>query len=189
MLIKEGQYHHNVRVGRRTRSTALVAAAWDHRADALSALAVLAGLVIVQAGGPGWVAADEVAALVVVLLILSSGVGLLRTSVAELMDAQVDAAFLDALRTAAAEVEAVRCVEKLRMRKTGLEFLGDIHVQVDPELTVAEGHRIGHEGKALILRRFPAVHDLVVHLEPAPPDACAACYPRDDRSRSGQVDR
>ena len=59
-------------------------------------------------------------------------------------------------------------MEKLWVRKTGLEYLADIHVEVDARLTVAEGHRIGHEVKDRLVAAFPCLRDALVHLEPFP---------------------
>jgi divalent metal cation (Fe/Co/Zn/Cd) transporter len=59
-------------------------------------------------------------------------------------------------------------VEKLLMRKTGLEYLVDIHVEVDPEATVTEGHRIGHAVKDRVMSQVEFIKDVLVHIEPAP---------------------
>jgi cation diffusion facilitator family transporter len=168
ILIKEALYRYKIRVGRRLGSRALIANAWDHRSDALCALAVLVGLGLVRIGGPRWSAADEVAALVVVAAISVSALGLLRTSVHELMDVQADDELLDQVRREALSVPEVRGVETLWLRKTGLEYLADIHIEVDAGLTIAEGHRIGHRVKDRLLARLPALRDVLVHLEPYP---------------------
>lgn len=164
VVIKEALYHYKIRVGRRTGSLALIANAWDHRADALCSLVVLVGLLAGK--WTGWASADELAALVVVAAILWSAVLLFSKSVHELMDVQADAEFVDAVRAAAASVNQVARVEKLWVRKTGLEYLVDIHVQVDPRMTVEVGHRVGHSVKDYLLRAFPRVRDVLVHLEP-----------------------
>lgn len=168
VVIKEALYRYKRRVGRRLASSALIANAWDHRSDALGSLAVLAGLAAVRLGGPPWAGADEVAALVVVAVIVWSSLALLRSSAIELMDVQADDETLAAVRAAAASVPQVLDVETLWLRKSGLEYLVDIHVQVDPQLTIAEGHRIGHHVKDHLLGRFPALRDVLVHLEPFP---------------------
>ena len=69
---------------------------------------------------------------------------------------------------AAEQVPGVRAVEKLWVRKTGLEYFTDIHIEVDEQLSVAEGHRIGHRVKDRLLAGFPALRDVLVHLEPFP---------------------
>jgi cation diffusion facilitator family transporter len=168
VAIKEGLYQYKIRLGRRAGSRAVIANAWDHRADAFSALAVLVGLSIVRLGGARFLAADVLAALFVVAVILWSGTKLLWASAQELMDAQADESFLSQIRQAAAEVPGVSKVDKLWVRKSGLEYLVDIHIQVPALETVAEGHRIGHQVKDRLLARFTNVHDVLVHLEPYP---------------------
>lgn len=168
VFVKEILYRYNVHVGRRTGSSAIVANAWDHRSDALCSLAVLAGLILVRWGGDAWIWADEAAALFVVAAILWSSSKLFLSSVHELLDPQADADFVDEVRRLAASVPGVRAVEKLYVRKTGLEYLADIHVQVDAGLTVAEGHTIGHQVKDRLVAEFDVLRDVLVHLEPFP---------------------
>ena len=166
VVIKEWLYRYKVRVGRRTGSRAMIANAWDHRSDALCALAVLIGLAMVRYGDGRWMWADEVAALVVVGAILYSSLRLYRDSASELMDLQADGAMVDQVRTMASTIPGVRGVEKLWVRKSGLEYFVDIHLEVDPDLTVAEGHRIGHVVKDRLTGCFASIRDVLVHLEP-----------------------
>lgn len=168
VVIKEGLFRYKIRLARRTGSSALVANAWDHRADAFSALAVMVGLAVVRFGGPSLIFADEVAALVVVAIILRSAASLIGESTHELMDVQAEGAFLERIEAAAREVPDVLGIETLHVRKSGLEYFADIHIEVDPDLTVAEGHRIGHLVKDDLLERFPTLRDVLVHLEPYP---------------------
>lgn len=168
VVIKESLYQYKVRVGRRVGSAAVIANAWDHRGDALCSAAVLVGLAAVRWGGPALVWADEVAALVVVATITWTGVRLFRVSASELMDPQADGEMVAEVRCVAQQVPGVRAVEKTRVRKTGLEYLADIHIEVDQHLSVADGHRIGHCVKDRLLESFPALRDVLVHLEPHP---------------------
>ncbi|MFV1966166.1 MAG: cation diffusion facilitator family transporter [Pirellulaceae bacterium] len=168
VIIKEALYRYKVRVGKRTRSSAIIANAWDHRSDALCSLSVLISLAVVRIGGPQFIAADEIAALVVVAAMLWSGIALFQKSAHELLDAQAEKGILDALRAEAEQVEGVRAVETLRVRKTGLEYLVDIHIEVDSQRTVAEGHDIGHRVKDALMKEFPVIQDVLVHVEPHP---------------------
>lgn len=168
VLIKESLYQYKYRVGRRTGSVALIANAWDHRSDAFCSFSVLVGLGIVRWGGPDWMWADEAAALVVVTAIIWTGLVLFHKSTSELMDVQAEPDFVDRVRQSACGVTGVEAVEKLWVRKSGLEYFVDIHIEVDETLTVAEGHRIGHDVKDGLLRHFPTVRDVLVHLEPHP---------------------
>lgn len=168
ILIKEALYRYNMRIGRRTGSAALIANAWDHRSDALCSLAVLVGLGVVYGGGPRYIWADEAAALVVVAAILWSASRVFRDSASELMDVQAAEDLVRRIGAEARAVSQVRGVETLWVRKSGLEYFADIHIEVDPLLTVAEGHRIGHLVKDRLLAEFPSLRDVLVHLEPHP---------------------
>lgn len=168
IVIKEGLYQYKMRVGKRTGSAAIIANAWDHRSDALCALAVLIGLAIVRIGGPSFVWADEAASLVIVIAIVWSGIKLFRSSASELMDVQADSEYVDQIRAAALSVVGVEDVETLWVRKSGLEYFADIHIEVDQHLSVAEGHRIGHQVKDHLLESFASLRDVLVHLEPFP---------------------
>ena len=168
VLIKEGLYHYKVRVGRRTGSASIIANAWDHRADAMCALAVLVGLAAVRFGDGRFLWADEAASLVVVTAIVWTGARLFRMSASELMDVQADPSLVEAVRAAALEIPGVEDVEKLWVRKSGLEYFVDIHIEVDRFMTVEKGHRIGHRVKDRLIEDFASVRDVLVHLEPHP---------------------
>jgi len=168
VVIKEALYQYKIRLGRRAGSSAIIANAWDHRADAFSALAVLVGLLLVRMGGLRFLAIDEIAALIVVAVIVTSGTRLLWSSAQELMDAQAAGAFVDQIRGAAATVPGVKRIDKLWVRKSGLEYLVDIHIQVRADQTVDEGHHISHLVKDELLNRFANLRDVLVHLEPYP---------------------
>ena len=122
IVLKEALYRFSLRIGERLRSQSLVANAWDHRSDALCALAVLIGIAVGRWGGPSFIWADEAAATVVVAVILWNAVRLLRINASELMDSQAEGPLLDAIRVAAAAVPGVRRVETLRVRRSGMEY-------------------------------------------------------------------
>jgi len=166
VVIKEALYRYKLRVASRTGSAAVLANAWDHRADALSALAVLIGLSATAIGGTDWIWADEVAALFVVAVILRGAIPLFRNSARDLLDAQAEPELVRQVRAWASQTEGVEEVEKLWIRKSGFEYLVEIHLEVDPDRTVADGHRIGHEVQARLQERFPRLRHVLVHLEP-----------------------
>ncbi|WP_164102889.1 cation diffusion facilitator family transporter [Candidatus Laterigemmans baculatus] len=168
-VTKESLYHYTRRAAARLGSSALAAAAWDHRSDALSSAAIALALFVGYRLGPqGW-AVDPLAALVMCLLLVYVGLKIYSRTAAELMDQQADATTVAAIETAAKGPREVCGVEKLRVRKSGLEFFVEIHVEVDGHLTVDEGHRVGHEVKDAVLRQFPRVRDVHVHIEPFHP--------------------
>ncbi len=83
------------------------------------------------------------------------------------MDRQADPDLLDAVRSEALSVEGVKGVETLRVRKVGLEYLVDIHVEVDPDHTVRDGHAIAHAVKDRVIDQFVPIRDVLVHVEPS----------------------
>ncbi len=193
LAIKEGLYHYSRAVARRTNSTAVAATAWDHRADALCSLVVLVGLVAAIFGGERWAFADDLAGMGVAVLVMLSGIRLFAQAGHELLDAQADPALVREIRQVANQVAGVRDVETLLVRKSGLEYFADIHVEVDGDLTVVEGHRIGHRVKDHLLQEFPQLRDVLVHVEPhnhakehrsLAPEEDLKISPRSDRAKA-----
>lgn len=166
VFIKEALYQYKIRVAKRTGSKAIKAHAWDHRADAFSALAALVGLAVVRFGGESYIWADEVAAFFIVGAISFSAIKLFRESASELMDAQADQEFLEMIKKDSLSVSGVLGVETLWIRKSGLEYLADIHLEVDPDISVREGHAISHAVRDHLLQTHTCLRDVLVHLEP-----------------------
>lgn len=175
ILIKLGLIGRLNKVAQREHSPGIQAEAAHHQADVLTSLAVLAGLLLSQLGGV-WRWADPVLALLLSVWILGNAYRLARPAVLELMDTQVDGAPLERVRQAALAVPGVYDVEKLWLRRSGNEMLADIHLEVAPEMDVAQAHAIAHAVKdqlqALPPPRIGHVH---THIEPAQPSTIA--YP------------
>lgn len=161
---QEGMYRYSSQVARRTGSGALMATAWDYRLDAFGGLAVVVGVSLTRWGGLPW--ADHLAALLVACAVFWVGGGLLRDNVDALMDRQADPELLAWVRDEAMAVPGVQGVETLRVRKVGLEYLVDIHIEVDPGLTVDAGHAIAHAVKDRVINKVSPVRDVLVHVEP-----------------------
>jgi divalent metal cation (Fe/Co/Zn/Cd) transporter len=87
----------------------------------------------------------------------------------ELGEAMVDKPTEEQLRRVASAVEGVRIVEKLRARRSGRGLLMDIHVEVDGDLSVTEGHHIAGCVKYALLHAELGVADVLVHVEPHEP--------------------
>jgi cation diffusion facilitator family transporter len=166
VLIKEALFQYTSRLSNQSGSAALAATAWDHRSDALCSLAVLIGVGVVWLGGPAYSMADDLAALFVVAVILWGGTLVFRQSAAGLMDQEAPPELGQRVREIAATIPGVQAVEKLRVRRAGLEFFAEIHVQVDPDMRVAEGHAIGHKVHDRLLEELPLMREVLVHLEP-----------------------
>jgi len=166
ILTKETLYRRMLRVGKVLESSALRSDAWHHRSDALTSLAAFVGISIALIGGPGYEAADDWAALFACGIILVNGFRLLRPALDEVMDAAAPSEVERQIRSFATEVEGVIAIEKCRIRKSGLGLLMDIHVVVDGEMSVYEGHQIGHAVKDRLLKSPLPISDVVIHIEP-----------------------
>lgn len=168
IAVKEGMYRYVSGVGRRVGSTAIAIEAWHHRSDALTSLAAAVGITVALVGGPGYEVADDWAALVACAIILISALRFLRSAIEELMDTNPTTALVDTIRAAARQIDGAGRVEKLFVRKVGPRFYVDLHLEVDPTLTVRRGHEIAHDVKNVIVARSPEVADVLVHIEPEP---------------------
>ena len=166
ILLNEWLFRYSRAVAWRTGSKAVEASAWDQRLDVFGSLVVLIGLAVAMWAGPDWHAVDRGAALIVAGIILFAGASLFWSSLQELMDRQADAGLLAELRRLALGVPGVRGVEKLLARKSGLEYFVDVHVEVDPAISVVQGHEIGHAVKDRLIDQLAAVKDVLVHIEP-----------------------
>jgi len=92
---------------------------------------------------------------------------LLRPALNELMDAAPPSALVADIQTAASAVPGVNAVEKCIVRKMGFHYFVDMHVEVDPRMTVQQGHHIAHDVKDKVRAAVPSVYDVLVHIEPS----------------------
>jgi len=166
IAVKEILYRRVSRVGKDVGSTAVTADAWHHRADAISSLAAFIGISIALIGGRGWEAADDWAALVAAILVAVNGVRTLRPAISGLMDEAPDTTVKVRAMEAACSVDGVIRVENLKLRRSGLGFYVDLHVQADPVISLEDAHEIAARVKYAILDAIPTAVNVLVHMEP-----------------------
>lgn len=166
VIVKEVLFRRISRVGESLSSTAVQADAWHHRSDAITSAAAFIGISLAVFGGPRFNAADEWAALAATVVIGFSGVRLLIPAVNDLMDRTADAATLAAIEQAATSVPGVEATEKLRVRKFGVEYLVDLHVQADPAMSLHDAHVLSGKVKGAIRAAVPTVTEVLIHMEP-----------------------
>lgn len=167
VIIKEVLFRYVQRAGLELESSAVHADAWHHRSDAITSLFAFLGISVAVIGGHGFETADDFAALLAAGIIAFNGWRMLRPAMDELMDIAPDAAFAERLAAIAADTPEVVCVEKCRARKMGNEYFVDMHVEVDPSMTVERAHAIAHQVKDMVRASNPRVADVLVHIEPA----------------------
>jgi cation diffusion facilitator family transporter len=166
IVAKEILSRYALKKSAETTSAALKGDAWHHRSDAITSGAAFVGIAVALIGGEGYENADDFAALLGCVVIGHNGFKLLRNALHENLEGAPPVELQIQVRTRARAVDGVREIEKLRMKKIGLGYFMDIHVQVDGTLTVDKGHRIGHDVQRALLASELGISDVVVHIEP-----------------------
>lgn len=166
VAIKEGLYRWLKYAGGQTGSSALVTDAWHQRSDALTSLAAFIGISVALFGGHGFEAADDYAALAACTIIAYNGLRLLRPSLNEVMDAAPDPGIEQEVRRVAQAVKGVQDLDLCKVRKMGFDYFVDLHVCVNGELPVREGHAIAHRVKEAIFQSNSHIRDVLIHIEP-----------------------
>ncbi len=176
VVVKELLYRFVARVGHEVGSHAVHADAWHHRSDAITSGLAAVGITVALVGGKGYETADAWAALLASSIILVSAGKLLWPAIQELMDHTASPDLTESVRTVAETRAGVHRVEKLFIRKMGLYYVADMHLEVPPEMSVRESHKLAHDVKEDVKRAYPSVVEVLIHVEPAwpggrPPDA------------------
>jgi cation diffusion facilitator family transporter len=156
------------RLGRRSGSSGLAADAWNDVMDVLSgSMALIAVLVSIR-----WplelASADHWGGFGIGLIVILLGFRVVRETVLQLMDTMPDESQMSQIRSVAMRVAGARGIEKCFARKTGLRYHVDLHLEVDPELTVKASHEIATTVKNTIKTQLDWVEDVLVHVEPDP---------------------
>ena len=172
VFAKEGIYHYTKNAAVKLRSNMLMANAWHSRSDAISSIVVVIGV-----GGAmmGYRYLDAVAAIAVAVMIAKIGIDLIRASSKELIDTALEPKVVDAIRKEIVDVDGVRALHMLRSRRSGGDALVDLHVQVDPRISVSEGHQIGDTVRRRLLERVDEVTDVTVHIDPEDDEQGSPC--------------
>ena len=166
IVVKEGLYRWTHQVGQKINSVSLAANAWHHRLDALSSIPVLIA-VAVTILYPPWAMLDHLAALFVAVLVFCAAFRIILSGFKELVDEGAPAETCEDIRSMVLAENNVRDAYNIRTRYTGNRLQVDLHVAVDGNMTVHEGHRVAEAVRQRILRDGPNVMDVIVHIEPA----------------------
>ncbi len=166
VLVKEGLFRWVKKTGEETNSTALKADAFHHRSDAITSVAAFVGISVALLGGPGYEMADDYAALVAALFIGYNAYVIARPAVGELLDESLDTRMHERISQIAASVPGVTRVERCHSRKMGPSYQVDLHIWVNGQLSVSEGHTIAHAVKNRLREKIEQIADVHIHVEP-----------------------
>lgn len=168
IIIKELSYRYVYRKGVLTNSSSLKADAWHHRSDAISSLIAFLGITSTFLFGKGFEKADDWAALIAAFFIVYNAYRIFRPALGEIMDEHTHHELIHEIRTASKEVNGVIDIEKCWARKNGMTYVVDLHLEIDGNLSVTEGHGISHDLKDHLMETFPFITEVLIHIEPAP---------------------
>jgi cation diffusion facilitator family transporter len=169
VVVKELLFRTVFKVGDDIGSTSVKTDAWHHRSDAITSAAAFIGIGLAIWGGPGWESADDWAAIVAAVVITANGLRFMKIAINELMDRSPDLHVMEKVIDAAHSVAGVLATEKVRVRKFGVDYLIDLHVQADPELSLHDAHVLSGKVKSAILVALPAASEVLIHMEPFEP--------------------
>jgi len=171
IAIKEWVYRITVKVGMTTKSSATIANAWHHRSDALSSIPAAAAVGACLLFGPDFVFLDPVGAIVVSFMILHVAWKIIQPTFAALLDSGASELQCRAIANEIRSFAEVKDVHKLRTRYVGpTGLVVDVHVQVDPNMSVTEAHALSHRIEQKLLQSGENIIDVFVHVEPHSPD-------------------
>jgi len=165
IALKEALYHYTVHVGKQIRSSVIIANAWHHRSDAFSSVAVLLGV----AGAhikPSWYILDAFAALLVSFFIIRVGLDIIKDTLHEFTDTAPPPEILKQMTKCALSVGGVINVHDLRVRTSGGFYQAEIHILVNGDITVTDGHRIAKDVEKCMKDDMDNLDSVIIHVDP-----------------------
>ncbi len=191
---KEWMYRYTLKASREFGSPALRAKAWDHRSDAFSSVGTLVGVAGAVFLSPRWRVLDPLAALVVSFFILRVAVPIVYESLNELLEASLEVETEEEICREICSVDGVLGYHRLKTRRLGPDIAVEVHIQVDPGLSICRAHDISTAVENRLGRRYGERTHISVHVEPLEPGRHSHPCPRNDgvpadRERRGSMVR
>lgn len=165
IAVKEAMYWYTVIIGKKLKSMLLIANAWHHRTDALSSVAVLIGVGGVYINH-NWYLADSLASLFVSYFIFRAGGQMVWQALKEVVDTAPDKDILDKIKHTAQSVDGVINAHDIHARFSGGQIFSEIHIVVNPEITVWEGHVIADNVEEAVIKEVEDLVRVIVHVDP-----------------------
>jgi len=167
LVVKEALFWWTRKVARRLKSDLLMANAWHHRMDSLSSLGVAVALIGVWWGGESWAFLDDVVTLVLGCYLIFESTKIFMRACSDLLDAAPEREIIEDLLEHILPTPGALAYHDFRVRRVGDFYEVDLHLQVDPEISVEAGHAIARAVKLSMREKHPEVSKVLVHVEPA----------------------
>ncbi len=162
ILVNEGLFHYTRSAGEKSNSPSLMANAWHHRSDAFSSVAALVGIGGAIAGVP---IMDPLAAVVVAIMVGKVGYNIAFSGLSDLMDTGLSEKITREIESSIDNIPGVVRSHNLRTRKIGGEIMMDVHILVDRQASVTEGHTVAESVRRQLIKSFDSVRDVLVHVD------------------------
>lgn len=166
IVSKEWLYRFTRAAGERIKSAVVVANAWHHRSDALSSMATLVGIAGAMALGPHWRVLDPIAAMVVSVFVVIVSVQIGMPAVKELLEVSLPRDIVDGMYRVIGTTPGVKAFHHFASRRNGNMMIVDVHIKVDPDISVVHGHSIASEVERRIRGRYGNEIMINIHVEP-----------------------
>jgi len=168
LVAKTGMAMAKFHYGSKLKSASLTADAWNDAMDTVSAIAAMLAVGLTLLDPARFADADRYGGFVVGLIVISAGVRVVHDTAMQLMDTMPGDELMNQIRATAMAEAGVRGVEKCFARKTGMRYHVDLHLEVDPEMTVRQSHELAHRVQQRVVETLDWVAGVLVHVEPAP---------------------
>jgi len=168
IAVKEWLYRITLKVGMTLKSSATIANAWHHRSDALSSIPAAVAIGTCLLLGDNYVFLDPVGTVVVSFMIILAAWKVTQPTFAALLDSGATETQCQAIAEMIRSVPEVHDLHELRTRHVGPSGLSlDVHVLVDPNMSVTEAHSLSHRIEQKLLQSGENIIDVFVHVEPS----------------------
>ncbi len=166
IISKEVLYRYTLRIGKRAKSSLVLANAWHHRSDAFSSIGTLLGVGGALLLGDSWVVLDPLAAAVVSLFIIRVAFQLLAPSINDLLEKALPNDIQEEILILIKSVDGVADPHNLRTRRIGNDFAIEVHIRVFPDMTVEQSHNISSNIELELRQRYGHSTHVAIHIEP-----------------------
>jgi len=163
---KEILFRYVSRIGKSINSQAVIADAYHHRSDAITSIAAFIGICIALMMGKGYEGSDDWAALIACLFIIYNAFNIIRPAFEEIMDKAPTDELIAQISAIASKHKQVKRVEKCHVRKMGMDYYVDMHIEVDGTTNVFNAHKIAHQVKDQLVSSSMNIKDALIHVEP-----------------------
>ncbi|KAA3597163.1 MAG: cation transporter [Calditrichaeota bacterium] len=165
IFIKEGLFWYTYKIGKELDDSMLIANAWHHRSDSLSTIGVLIGLIVIYFK-PEWGVVDSFIGFVIAVLILKVGFEVILDAMKRITDTVPDKSFLEDILKIANEVAEVEHPHDIGVRFLGNKIAIEIHIEVNPKMTVLQAHDISDLVAKKIRKYDSKITQVLVHVDP-----------------------